>query len=81
MKAYRHAGYWLPRTTYEMLASRRLVRIPRWQARRGDLAFYGTGHVELFVNYTTSYGAETHSGVGYHHIWPDFHPTKWYRIR
>lgn len=56
MMAYRHAGFSLPRTTYEMLGSvgvrhyRRhiwwvLVRV--LHPKRGDLAFYGSGHVEL----------------------------------
>jgi peptidoglycan DL-endopeptidase CwlO len=39
--AYRHAGIVLPRDTTGMVRSSRLVRIPRAEARRGDLAFYG----------------------------------------
>ena len=41
MAAYAHAGVRLPRTTFEMLDSRILRRIPASQRRRGDLAFYG----------------------------------------
>jgi len=46
MRAYQHAGITLPRTTGGMLASSKLVRTshPHW----GDLAFFGSGHVELF---------------------------------
>src|ERR1700722_12858818 len=46
MMAYRHVGIQLPRTTYDMLASRLLIRVKH--PVTGDLAFYGTGHVELF---------------------------------
>ena len=39
--AYRAAGIRLPRDTYGMIDSRLLVRIPRSEVRRGDLAFFG----------------------------------------
>ena len=45
-----HAGILLPRTTYEMLDSPLLVQISRSQAKRGDLAFFGPGHVEMVDN-------------------------------
>src|SRR5262249_36565619 len=47
MRAYAHAGTRLPRTTYGMLGSWHLRRVPASQRKRGDLAFYGSGHVEL----------------------------------
>src|SRR5580704_1610635 len=48
MQAFGHgAGIWLPRSTYAMLGRRHLHRIPLSQARRGDLMFYGSGHVEI----------------------------------
>lgn len=46
MRAYQHAGISLPHNTGSMLSSGKLVRTshPHW----GDLAFFGSGHVELF---------------------------------
>ena len=38
---------WLPPSTSAMLSDPRLHRIPLSQARRGDLMFYGSGHVEI----------------------------------
>ena len=48
MMAYRHAGISLPRTTYQMLASKHLVRVAH--PLKGDLAFYGSGHVEMYAH-------------------------------
>jgi cell wall-associated NlpC family hydrolase len=80
--AYGAAGLMLPRTTTEMLASPLLIRIPKSQARRGDLAFFGTGHVELFDYGSWTLGAQ-HTGtlVGYHlmNVW--WHPTMYFRVR
>lgn len=45
--AGRATGIWLPRTTYGMLGSRHLIRIAVSQAQRGDLMFFGSGHVEI----------------------------------
>jgi cell wall-associated NlpC family hydrolase len=57
-------GISLPRTTYGMLAgSAHLYRISLSSIRRGDLVFYGSGHVELNTGwYHTSFGAH-HSGT------------------
>lgn len=81
MEAYRHAGIWLPHSTYSMLSSRKLVRIPASERRRGDLAFYGTGHVEL-VTWTGTFGAAS-SGtrIGWHHPSTWWHPTMYFRVR
>jgi cell wall-associated NlpC family hydrolase len=80
--AYRAAGILLPRTTYEMLGSWRLVRIPKWQARQGDLAFFGTGHVEIYDYGPWTLGA-LHTGtlVGFHRMNAYWHPTMYFRIR
>lgn len=79
----RATGIWLPRTTYAMLRSRHLHWIPLSQARRGDLLFFGTGHVEFnTVWYHQSYGAH-HSGttVGWSHYDPAYWgPTAAYRV-
>lgn len=84
MIAYRHAGISLPRTTEEMLADgRQLVRISRADARWGDLAFYGTGHVELYMgpaNWT--FGAHASGqAIGRIVFGPAWHPTAYYRVR
>jgi murein DD-endopeptidase len=82
-RAYRKAGIYLPRTTYEMLNSRKLVRISRSQARRGDLAFYGPGHVEFATAWRHhTFGAQqSGTRVGFHrwNIW--WHPTMWFHVR
>jgi cell wall-associated NlpC family hydrolase len=78
--AYRRAGDPIPRTTYGMLASGKLV----WERtpRRGDLAFFGSGHVELYTGGRWTFGAQTFgTRVGYHlwSIW--WHPTAFYQVR
>jgi cell wall-associated NlpC family hydrolase len=79
--AYAHAGVTLPRTTYEMLRSSKLVRIPAYKRRRGDLAFYGTGHVEL-VTWTGTFGATTYGErIRWHHPSRWWHPTMYFRLR
>lgn len=80
--AYQANGVTLPRTTYEMLNSWRLVRIPKSQARRGDLAFFGTGHVELYDWGPWTYGAtDPGSRIGFHRMNAFWHPTMYFRIR
>jgi peptidoglycan DL-endopeptidase CwlO len=80
--AYRAAGIALPRTTYEMLASSRLIRISKSQARQGDLAFFGTGHVELYVSGSLTYGAQRSGTViGFHQMNSFWHPTMYFRVR
>jgi cell wall-associated NlpC family hydrolase len=81
MESYRHAGIGLPRTTYGMLASSRLVRVSASQRRRGDLAFYGSGHVELVTSAGTFGAAAPGTLVGWHHpsVW--WHPTMYFRVR
>jgi cell wall-associated NlpC family hydrolase len=80
MEAYLHAGIQLPRTTYEMLASRKLIRIIH--PRMGDLAFYGTGHVELFRRWGYTFGAHDYGTlVGLIHYGYGWKPTAFYRVR
>jgi cell wall-associated NlpC family hydrolase len=57
-------GVSLPRTTYGMLAgSSHLYRVSLSSIRRGDLLFFGSGHVEINTGwYHTSFGAH-HSGT------------------
>jgi len=80
MMAYRHAGIHLPRTTYGMLGSRLLVRVRI--PKQGDLAFYGTGHVELFRKWGFTFGAhDSGSRVGLVRYGWGWKPTAYYRIR
>jgi cell wall-associated NlpC family hydrolase len=80
MQAYRHAGISIPRTTYGMLASVRLHRIAASQRQRGDLAFYGSGHVELVTARGTFGAAAPGTRVGWHHPSAGWHPTTYFRV-
>jgi cell wall-associated NlpC family hydrolase len=81
-EAYLYAHIQLPRTTYGMLASGQLIRISEAQARRGDLAFYGDGHVEMVDTRTIMFGAETTgTQIGWTTSTPYWHPTAYYRVR
>ena len=81
VSAYRYAGIYLPRTTYGMLSDPQLIQIPRWETRWGDLAFYGSGHVELVGPWGGTIGAhssgERISWVPYSAWW---HPTMYFRV-
>ena len=80
--AYRAAGIAMPRTTYGMLASWRLVRISKSQAKRGDLAFFGTGHVEIYDYGAWTYGAaDAGTRIGFHLMNSFWHPTMYFRVR
>ncbi len=80
MEAYRHAGIKLPRTTSGMLGSKLLVRVSRPQ--KGDLAFYGPGHVELYAHGDWTFGAHAPGQiVGWIQWGPWWYPTAFYRIR
>ena len=83
MEAFGHAaGIWLPHSTYAMLGNSHLHRIPLSQARRGDLMFYGSGHVEInTVWYHQTFGAHN-SGqrVGWIKWGPWWYPTAAYRV-
>ena len=82
--AARQLGIVLPRTTYAMLAgSPHLYRIPLSQARRGDLMFYGSGHVEIMTAwYRTTYGAQqTGTRLGWHRWSPGWQPVMAMRLR
>jgi cell wall-associated NlpC family hydrolase len=80
MTAYRHAGISISRTTYGMLASPRLHRIAASQRQRGDLAFYGSGHVELVTARGTFGAAAPGTRVGWHHPSAWWHPTMYFRV-
>lgn len=76
-------GISLARTTYGLMADKHLYRIPLSEARRGDLLFYGTGHVEIdTVWYHQSFGAH-HTGtrVGWQKWSSGYAPTMAFRFR
>ncbi len=80
MEAYRHAGIDLPRTTGEMLQSPLLVRVSR--PEKGDLAFYGPGHVELYAHGDWTFGAHAPGQIiGWIQFGPWWYPTAYYRVR
>jgi cell wall-associated NlpC family hydrolase len=81
MKAYAHAGISLPRTTTGMLDSSKLRRIPARDRQRGDLAFYGSGHVELVTNRGTFGALDQGTRIGWHHPSTWWHPTMYFRVR
>ena len=77
----RSVGIWIGRTTYDMLDSRRLVRIRASQARRGGLAFFGTGHVMLVDRRNVVFGATTTGArIGWMTTNVVWHPTAYYRV-
>jgi cell wall-associated NlpC family hydrolase len=81
--AYAHAGITLPRTTYEMLASPLLEEIPASQAVRGDLVFFGSGHVEMLTKWADmTFGAlNTATPIGWNRWYPGtWQPTAFYRV-
>jgi cell wall-associated NlpC family hydrolase len=80
MEAYRHAGIDLPRTTGEMLQSRLLVRVRT--PEKGDLAFYGPGHAELYAHGHWTFGAHAPGQIiGWIQWGPWWYPTAFYRVR
>jgi cell wall-associated NlpC family hydrolase len=82
MAAYAHEGLHFGRTTTAMLSSGELVREKQSQARRGDLAFYGSGHVEFFVRPGHTFGAlHTGTRIGWHAWNAYWHPTMFFRVR
>jgi len=81
-EAYRREHLYIGRTTNDMLSSGQLIRVSARQAHRGDLAFYGTGHVELWASRHRTYGAhDTGSRIGYLRWNSYWHPTAYYRVR
>lgn len=79
--AFEHIGIDIPRDTYEMLASGHLRQVST--PRRGDLAFYGSGHVEFVTVWGpwVTFGAQdTGTQVGWHHASVWWHPTMYFEV-
>jgi cell wall-associated NlpC family hydrolase len=82
MSAYAREGLHFGRSTTAMLDSGRLVRETMRQARRGDLAFYGTGHVEFYIRPGHTFGAlNSGTRIGWHHWNAWWHPTMFFHVR
>jgi len=64
-----------------MLASWHLVWEPASARRRGDLAFYGSGHVELVTRWGTFGALEQGTQIWWHVPGPWWHPTAYFRVR
>jgi NlpC/P60 family len=80
--SYRARGVHLPRTTYGMLHSKHLIRIRKSKAREGDLAFFGSGHVELYGHRRVTFGAaDAGSLLGFHRMNRYWHPTMYFRVK
>lgn len=79
--AFQHAGISLPRTTYGMLDSGHLIRT--YHPVRGDLAFYGTGHVEFVTDWSgVTFGAhDWGQPVGWIHYGYGWVPTMFFEVR
>jgi len=85
--AYRAEGISLPRTTFGMLAAvatGELIPESSGQARKGDLAFFGSGHVELVARQDHTFGAlQAGTLIGWHsYSWSSWwHPSLFFRVR
>jgi cell wall-associated NlpC family hydrolase len=73
----------MPRDTYEMLAEgvSNGTLVPTSNPQYGDLAFFGTGHVEFYIKSGQTFGAQQ-SGtlVGFHPYGYGYAPTAFYSI-
>lgn len=81
MEAYRHAGIWLPRTTWEMQRDRRLYPIHHPQV--GDIVLYGwpAFHVALYAGHRRVFDAlNEETPVGWQPSWWPGRP-RFYRAR
>jgi cell wall-associated NlpC family hydrolase len=74
-------GVNLPRDTFEMLDSSLLV--PTSNPVAGDLAFYGTGHVEIVApGHDVTFGAlQAGTRIGFHQWNAYWHPTEYFAVR
>lgn len=73
----------MPRDTYDMLSAGVAsgLLVPTSDPQPGDLAFFGSDHVELYVSSTETYGAQQ-SGtlVGLHPYGGSYRPTAFYYV-
>lgn len=84
-EAFLHIGINISRDTYSQLASwgnGHFHQVSWGQERRGDIAFYGTGHEELVTGWWhTTYGAQQPGTVVWWHQWSGWwQPTLFVRV-
>lgn len=82
-RAYLSQGINIGRDTYEMLRNPHLRRVSWREVRRGMLAFYGSGHVEMLwqKRWDRTFGAERpDTRVGSHKWGGSWHPTMYFEI-
>jgi NlpC/P60 family/Transglycosylase-like domain len=80
MAAYAKEGISLPHSTYAMLSSGLLVATSHPEP--GDLAFFGSGHVELYVRAGETFGAhDSADGIGYMPYGGSWSPSGFYSVR
>lgn len=78
--AYRAVGVSIPRTTGGMLGSSKFRRTST--PRLGDLAFFGSGHVELYIRKTLTFGAhKSGTRVGSRTYGSGYRPTVFLTLR
>lgn len=79
--AYRHEHLTLPRDTYEMLAAIGRDFTVTTHPHPGDLAFFGTGHVEFYAGGHRTFGAHSTSERISYRTWNAYwHPTLFLRV-
>ena len=78
--AFLREGINVGRSTYDMLANPHLVRV--YTPERGDLAFYGTGHVEFATIWPNeTFGAhDWGSRIGWITFGWGWYPTMYFRV-
>jgi peptidoglycan DL-endopeptidase CwlO len=79
--AYHAAGVTLPRSTYGMLDSSVLREVPARDRKPGDLAFYGSGHVELVTASGTFGALDYGTQIGWHEPSEWWYPTMYFEVK
>lgn len=82
MTSFKHVGISLPHSTYSMLVSRHLHRIPLSRIHRGVIIFFGSGHVEFATKWWHwSFGAHNSRRlIGWRQWTSYYHPTAAYEV-
>jgi cell wall-associated NlpC family hydrolase len=71
----------MPRDTYSMLAAAGGLLVQTDTPEPGDLAFFGSEHVELYVSPGVFFGAQqTGTLVGFHDYGTGYVPTAYYYV-
>jgi NlpC/P60 family protein len=83
VEAFMHVGIVLPHSTTAMLSSPELHYVAPGDVQPGDLAFYGSGHVEFVTAWPhTTFGAhDFDQPVGWIKWGPWWYPTMFFRVQ